>query len=85
VQIDATFAEQDYSALAAEILLESRFIGKLLLVCWHHGNIPSLVSALGANAGEFPDPWDPNVFDLILQLDYLESSLPTVVEVIEPF
>jgi phosphohistidine phosphatase SixA len=85
VQIDATFADQDYSALAAEILLQSRFTGKLLLVCWHHGNIPSFLLALGAKAGEFPDPWDPHVFNLIVQLDYVESSVPGIVEVIEPF
>ena len=85
VQIDATFADQDYSALADEILLQSSFIGKLLLVCWHHGNIPSFMLALGAKSGDFPDPWDPQVFNLILQLDYVGLSVPNIVEVIEPF
>ena len=84
VQIDTTFADQDYSALAAETLSQSRFTGKLLLVCWHHGNIPGLMLALGAKSGEFPDPWDPQVFDLILQLDYAGSSVPHIVAVIEP-
>jgi hypothetical protein len=85
VQIDMTFADQDYSALAGEILLQSKFIGKLLLVCWHHGNIPSFMLALGAKSGGFPDRWDPQVFDLILQLDYVGLSVPNIVEVIEPF
>jgi phosphohistidine phosphatase SixA len=85
VAIDSTFADQDYGALAQEILSQSQFTGKLILVCWHHGNIPSLMRALGAKSDQFPDPWDHQVFNLILQLDYAESSDPNTVSVIEPF
>jgi broad specificity phosphatase PhoE len=85
VAIDATFADQDYGALAEEILSQPLFTGKLILVCWHHGNIPSLMLALRAKSDEFPDPWDPQVFNLILQLDYAGSADPNTVSVIEPF
>jgi broad specificity phosphatase PhoE len=42
VPIDATFADQDYAALATELLSKPGYSGKLVLICWHHGNIPSL-------------------------------------------
>jgi hypothetical protein len=55
-----------------------------MVVCWHHGNIPSLAHALNAKTGDYPDPWDPSVFNLILQFDFL-GDMPTVTRVIEPF
>jgi broad specificity phosphatase PhoE len=85
VAIDSTFAEQDYGALAEEVLSQPQFTGKLTLICWHHGNIPPLMRALRAKADEFPDPWNPQIFNLILQLEYAEPSEPNTVSVIEPF
>jgi hypothetical protein len=70
VTIDATFADQDYAALATELLSKPEYSGKLVLICWHHGNIPSLARWLKANQGDYPNPWDPLIFNLILQLDY---------------
>jgi hypothetical protein len=70
VPIDATFADQDYAALATELLSKPEYSGKLVLICWHHGNIPSLARWLKANQGDYPNPWDPLIFNLILQLDY---------------
>jgi len=44
VSVDATYADQDYSALASQLLSEPRYAdaGALIVVCWHHGNIPSM-------------------------------------------
>jgi broad specificity phosphatase PhoE len=83
--IDATFADQDYPALAHELLTDHRYAGALVLVCWHHGHIPSLASDLRSESGRYPDPWDPEVFDLILRLDYGEDEKPIVTQVTEPF
>jgi phosphohistidine phosphatase SixA len=85
VPIDATFADQDYSALAQELLSGSRYAGRLVLVCWHHGHIPSLASDLRAESGRYPDPWDPEVFNLILQLEYSGDGAPAITQVTEPF
>src|SRR6202790_4144193 len=56
VPIDATFADQDYGALASQLLSDQRFAdaGSLIVVCWHHGNLPSMAHALRANAGSYP-------------------------------
>jgi phosphohistidine phosphatase SixA len=84
VPVDAEFADQDYPALAHEILTAPRFEGKQVLICWHHGNIPSLAHALGAKHGDYPDPWPRDVFNLILKLSYRVGK-PQLRPVTEPF
>jgi broad specificity phosphatase PhoE len=84
VPIDSTLADQDYAVLAHDLLSDTDFAGKRIVVCWHHGNIPSLMHALGAASGDYPDPWDPSVFNLILRIDYSVGG-PSVKTVIEPF
>lgn len=81
--IDTSFADQDYAALAQE-LTRPRYDGKLVLVCWHHGNIPSLAHALGAKRSAYPDPWDPAVFNLVLKFDFTPGR-PDLEQVFEPF
>jgi hypothetical protein len=85
VPIDSTYADQDYSALASQLLSDQRFASSLIVVCWHHGNIPSMAHALRANAGSYPDPWDPQVFNQILVLSYSSDDAPRVTTLTEPF
>ncbi|HTF72180.1 MAG TPA: hypothetical protein VK638_56875 [Edaphobacter sp.] len=42
-----------------------RFAGKVLLAVWHHGWIPVVGAALGANT-----PWADQQFDRIWRIDY---------------
>jgi phosphohistidine phosphatase SixA len=84
VPINATFADQDYGALANELLTDSGLVGKRIVVCWHHGNIPPMMTALGAPAGAYPNPWDPTVFNLILRIDFADTG-PSVTKTTEPF
>jgi phosphohistidine phosphatase SixA len=87
VPIDSTYADQDYGALASELLSDQRFAdaGSLIVVCWHHGNIPSMARALRANAGSYPDPWDAQVFNQILVLSFSGDDAPQVTTLTEPF
>ena len=85
VPIDATYADQDYGALAADLLSGGNTAGKQGVICWHHGNIPSLLHALGAEDGGYPDPWKRDVFDLILKVDFEYGKPPHVTRVNEPF
>jgi phosphohistidine phosphatase SixA len=84
VDIDDKFADHAYAELASEILSNSSFNGKLLVICWHHQRIPSFAKALGAKPNDYPDPWDPSVFNLILQFEYVNTK-PKVTRVTEPF
>jgi hypothetical protein len=83
--IDATIADQDYGALASDLLSGGDYAGKQGVVCWHHGNIPSLLRGLGAKEGEYPDPWDSKVFNLILKVEFRDNAVPAVTKVHEPF
>jgi phosphohistidine phosphatase SixA len=82
--IDATIADQDYAMLAHDLLSHDRYAGKRIVVCWHHGHIPALMQALGIPRGNYPDPWDPAVFNLILKVDF-SGAAPQVGRIVEPF
>ncbi|HLG83453.1 MAG TPA: hypothetical protein VKY22_20740 [Bradyrhizobium sp.] len=84
VGIDATIADNDYGALAKELLTKNKYADKSVVVCWHHGNIPSLMRYLGASAGSYPDPWNHKIFNLILEAGFAGGSV-SVKQVTEPF
>ena len=83
--IDATIADQDYGFLANKLLTDAAYARKAVVVCWHHGNIPSMLHALGAAPGDYPDPWDPTCFNLILKVEFPADGPPSVTEITEPF
>ena len=83
--IDATIADQDYGVLASDLLSEATYANGQVVVCWHHGNIPSLVGKLGAEPGTYPDPWDPTVFNLILKVEFPDQGQAVVTKIVEPF
>lgn len=66
--IDARFAEDECAHLAKELLSHSRYSGKTVLICWHHGTIPKLAARLGvANS---PSTWPDTQFDRIWLIQY---------------
>ena len=87
VAIDATYADQDYGALASQLFSDPRYgnAGTLIVVCWHHGNIPSMARMLRAKPGSFPDPWDSSIFNQILAFAYSGAGEPEVTTLTEPF
>jgi len=85
VPLDASLPAKEAVALATKLLSEVAYADKLVVVCWTHTELPGLAGALGARRGEFPNPWDAAVFNLILQLDYRGSDVPSVTRVVQPF
>jgi hypothetical protein len=85
VALDASTKAKAYRDLATRLLSDPVFAGKLVVICWAHGELPKFADALNAPKGDYPDPWDDSVFNLILQLDYSGSGEPTVTSVIQPF
>jgi broad specificity phosphatase PhoE len=84
--IDETYADQDYGALAYELRKDAKYDGALIVVCWHHGNIPNMMHALKADPKDYPDPWDRDVFNLILRVDMDHSGQRLQVsKIVEPF
>ncbi|HET7594228.1 MAG TPA: hypothetical protein VFK49_02180 [Stellaceae bacterium] len=71
--IDDSHGERDHVRLAAT-LLDKSYDGKVVLICWRHGEIPALAGALGAT--EVPAKWPDDRFDLIWRLDYGAAGAP---------
>jgi broad specificity phosphatase PhoE len=72
--IDNRFANKQPADLAAE--LRANYQGKVILVCWHHGQIPALLRALGA-APETLLPngkWPRDVYDWVIMVSFDENG-----------
>lgn len=68
--IDSRFGNKQPADLAAELC--ANYQGKVILICWHHGQIPALLRALGA-APETLLPngkWPRDVYDWVILLSF---------------
>jgi len=74
LSIDTRFQNNKFSELAHEI--QSRPHGKNILICWRHGEIPNLLSALGVDPEKLiPNAkWPEDVFGWLIQLRYDENG-----------
>jgi hypothetical protein len=70
LKIDDRIDESHYQKLADEI--HKKPSGKQYLICWHHGEIPQLVDALGADSKSLipGGKWPDDVFCWVIQLRY---------------
>lgn len=85
VPIDATFADQDYGALALQVRSEEKFRDTVGVVCWHHGNIPSLMNSLGGVDGQYPNPWPLDVVNWILVAEFGIERAVSITQITQPF
>jgi hypothetical protein len=69
--IDNTILNEDYATLGAT-LLGGKYAGKVVLVSWHHGTLPQLATALGAQPPY--TPWPDTQFDRIWRIDYKDGK-----------
>ena len=72
--IDNRFGNNQPSDLAAELRANQQ--GKVILVCWHHGQIPALLRALGV-APETLVPggkWPRDVYDWVIMTSFDENG-----------
>jgi len=72
--IDTQFKNQQFLELADEI--KSLPPSTNILICWHHGKIPQLLRALGADPESLlPNgKWPSDVFDWLIELRYDENG-----------
>jgi len=73
--INSGFKNRDYPRLAGQLRSET-YDNKSILICWHHGEIPDLLRALGANPDQLlpKGKWPKEMFGLVIQLRYDESG-----------
>jgi hypothetical protein len=67
-RINHDFVDLETGPIAKQIL-SGKYAGKVVLICWHHGEIPHLVQALGVT--DAPHKWDPNVFDQVWEIRWM--------------
>ena len=70
--VNASYKDKDYQMFVDE--LRAHHEGKNILVCWHHGEIPALLQALGADPNALlPDgrwPGDQYDWAIVLRFDH---------------
>jgi hypothetical protein len=69
--IDSSISNDDYAGLA-RTLLSGKYAGKVVLIAWHHGTIPSLVISLGAKPPV--ETWPDEQFDRVWRIDYVDGK-----------
>lgn len=85
LEVKMPFADDQFAQLAEGLLTKPKYLVRCSVVCWHHGEIPALMGALGASKGSSPEPWDDTVFNLILKTEFTEDGKVVVSQVVEPF
>ena len=72
--IDNRFANKQPTDLAAE--LHTNYQDKVILVCWHHGQIPAVLRALGADPGTLlpKGKWPKRVYDWLVMVSFDENG-----------
>ncbi len=72
--LDTRFTTKQYKELADDLRTHS--YGNELLICWHHGNIPDLVRALGGDPASFiPNgKWPQGTYDWLVNLRFDASG-----------
>jgi hypothetical protein len=77
--IDTRFGNNQSTELAAD--LRANHQGKVILICWRHGNIPALLRALGAKPKDLlpGGKWPDSVYDWVIPLSYDQDGrlIPT--------
>jgi broad specificity phosphatase PhoE len=68
--LDVRYKDKQAAELAEEI--QTKQHGKQILICWHHGQIPALITALGGDpAALLPgSKWPDDVFSWVVELRY---------------
>ena len=72
--IDSRFANKQPADLAAA--LRANYQGKVILICWHHGQIPAVLRALGADPETLlpGGKWPRDVYDWVIMVSFDENG-----------
>ena len=81
MRIRAKHKDDDFQAVVDEIFGANEYAGKTILICWHHGKIPTLTLAILDRAknrdqvkGQVPRQWDDAVFDRVWQITFAAGT-----------
>jgi hypothetical protein len=80
VPIEMPWADKDYGPFAGMLLGKPDYTHKNIVICWHHGKILELASALMKNnepPGWPQPPWPEDVFGWLLWISYDADENPS--------
>jgi|SRR5208282_6190257 hypothetical protein len=72
LKVNTSYADKDCKKLAKRLFSKKKYADKTILICWHHGQMPKLIEALG-----FASPfkkWPETLFDRIIDLHIASSK-----------
>jgi hypothetical protein len=67
LEINSKHPDGDYGKVATDILNNGKYDGSIVLICWHHGKIQDLATALHVAS---PPKWPGSVFDRVWHITY---------------
>jgi hypothetical protein len=70
LSINSSFPDSGFNDLA-KLILAGQYAGKVVLVCWHHGEISALAGALSVSK---PPKWKGTDFDFVWQITYTKGK-----------
>ncbi len=73
--VDTRFEDRGYQLLADEIRNNGKYDNANILICWHHGQLLNLATALGAPPQSLPTIWPNDVFCWLVQLSFDASGV----------
>ena len=76
LRLNHDYADIETGPLAKEIL-SGKYAGKVVLICWHHGEIPHLAQAFGVTTA--PSKWDPDIFNQIWKIEWVGGKAQMTV------
>jgi hypothetical protein len=76
LKINNDYEDIEADPLAKKIL-GGKYAGKVVVIVWHHGEIPNVARALGVT--DAPKKWDTDVFDQIWKIQYVEGKAEMTV------
>ena len=72
VGVSDAYKDSKYTELVAELFSKPKYDDKQIAICWHHGKIPELVTALGV---QDPPKWPDTVFDRYWLIEFSAGSI----------
>ena len=74
------FKNYETKEIATELLTNPKYNQACVLICWSHGHIRGIVTALG---GEDPGKWSTHVFDQVYLLTFAEGEKPKFEKILQ--
>jgi hypothetical protein len=68
--ISHDYVDRETAGVAKQVM-SGKYAGKVVLICWHHGEIPHLAKAFGVE--DAPKVWNDTVFDQIWKIQWVDG------------